>query len=310
VLIGDDDVRLRLDLDENAHLAVLRSDLDRHSSAVLTEVGGPSGWIDRRPAELLLTLTATPPRHRLATRPARLASTLQHRPGLSRWLDARLYGRADNILARLAELPGLGTGWWFLRYPDPEPHLRLRIPLLGADRFADAAHDLALWAARLHDDGLLADYTLVTYRPETRYGTGPTLTAAEAVFAADSRAALQRLSGDRQATTAAGMMTIAHAFTGDGSRWLLDHAPHRGGPRLDPAQLAHARHPYGDDGLATALATYRTLAAADGLDTDLVLADLLHLHHARMIGVDTASERLCLRLARAVAHTDLHRRSS
>jgi hypothetical protein len=33
VLIGDDDVRLRLDLDENAHLAVLRSHLDRHGRA-------------------------------------------------------------------------------------------------------------------------------------------------------------------------------------------------------------------------------------------------------------------------------------
>ena len=32
-----------------------------------------------------------------------------------------------------------------------------------------------------------------------------------------------------------------------------------------------------------------------------ILADLLHLHHARMIGVDDASERHCLRLARSIA---------
>lgn len=38
-----------------------------------------------------------------------------------------------------------------------------------------------------------------------------------------------------------------------------------------------------------------------------MLADLLHLHHARMIGVEAASERHCLRLARAVAHTNLYR---
>ncbi|WP_261576191.1 lantibiotic dehydratase family protein, partial [Frankia gtarii] len=57
VLIGDDDVRLRLDLDQNAHLALLRSHLDRHPNAVLTEAGGRAGWIDGRPAELLLTLT-------------------------------------------------------------------------------------------------------------------------------------------------------------------------------------------------------------------------------------------------------------
>ncbi|MGH3752543.1 MAG: hypothetical protein ACRDRP_07585 [Pseudonocardiaceae bacterium] len=115
---------------------------------------------------------------------------------------------------------------------------------------------------------------------------------------------------DRQAATAAGMITIAHGFTGDGARWLVDHVPHRGGPRLEPAQLSHARHPYPDDGLAAALGTYRALVDRDCLDIDQVLADLLHLHHARMIGVGTASERHCLRLARAVAHTDLLRRTS
>ncbi|MEO3861894.1 lantibiotic dehydratase [Acrocarpospora sp. B8E8] len=311
VLLGENDVRLRLDLDENAHLAVLRNHLDRHASAVLAEAGGPSGWIDGRPAELLLTLTHTPPRHRPPVRLVRPASTLQHRPALSPWLDAHLYGRSDDILARLADRPAteLTEGWWFLRYPDPEPHLRLRIPL-RATRFGDAAHDLAIWAERLHDDGLLHDYTLHTYRPETRHGTGPTLAAAEEVFAADSRAALQRLSGDRQAATAAGMIAIADAFTSDGLRWLSEHAPRRSGPRLEATQLAAARHPYGDDDLRTALAAYRALADRDGLDTDQVLADLLHLHHARMIGVDTASERHCLRLARAVAHASLVRRTS
>ncbi|CAJ61347.1 MULTISPECIES: lantibiotic dehydratase [Frankia] len=307
VLIGGDDVRLRLDLDENAHLGVLRSHLDRHGHAVLAETDGPAGWIDGRPAELLLTLTRTPPAHHPPARPAHPVSILAHRPGRSHWLDARLHGHTDHILTRLGELPGLPTGWWFLRYPHPEPHLRLRTPLCGAARFADVAHDLAGWAERLHNDGLLADYTLATYRPETRWGRGPTLAAAEAVFAADSRAALAWPSGNRQGATAAGMITIADGFTGDGARWLVDHAPHGGGPRLEPAQLAEARAPYGDDGLTAALATYRTLAARDGLDLDQMLADLLHLHHARMIGPDLASERHCLRLARATVQTDLAR---
>ncbi len=103
---------------------------------------------------------------------------------------------------------------------------------------------------------------------------------------------------------------MAHGFTGDGGRWLVDHVPHRTGPRLQPAQLAHARRAYEDDGLAAALSTYRALADRDGLEVDQMLADLLHMHHARMIGVDTASERHCLRLARAVAHTDLIRGTS
>ena len=86
-----------------------------------------------------------------------------------------------------------------------------------------------------HD--VVHDYGLHTYRPETRHGTGATLAAAEAVFAADSRAVVRRLAGDRLAATAAGMITIADGFTGDGLGWLAAHVPHRGGPRLGPAQL-------------------------------------------------------------------------
>ncbi|MFC4588553.1 lantibiotic dehydratase [Sphaerisporangium corydalis] len=163
VLIGDDDVRLRLDLEESAHLVVLRTHLDRRGNAVLTEACGPSGWIDGRPAELLLTLTRAQPSHRPPPRPARPANTFQHRPGLSPWLDARLYGQAEDIVPHLGDFP---AGWWFLRYPCPRSHLRLRLRLRDAAHFADAARDLALWARRLYDDGLLADYTLGTYRPD------------------------------------------------------------------------------------------------------------------------------------------------
>ncbi|GGK36318.1 hypothetical protein GCM10010124_31180 [Pilimelia terevasa] len=311
VLIGGDDVQLRLDLDQPAHLAVLREHLDRHGRAVITEAPGPAGWIDNRPAELMLTLTDPAP----ATRPprsARRASTVVHLPGRSRWLEARLYGRVDAILADLAGRAAdyLPPGWWFLRYPEPEPHLRLRIPLPHVDRFADAARHLARWVEELHGDAVVQDYSLHQYRPETRHGVGPILAAAEVVFAADSHAALRRLTGDRQANTAASMITIADGFTGDGLRWLTTHVPRHTGPRLDPAQLDAARVPFHDERLASALATYRALVEADGLDPDQVLGDLLHLHHARMIGVGTASEQHCLRLARTVAHTAHARRTA
>ncbi|GAA3200593.1 lantibiotic dehydratase [Actinocorallia longicatena] len=306
VLIGDDDVRLRLDLEENAHLTLLRSHLDRNPAAVLTEAPGPASWIGGRPAEILLTLTSGPP-PRPTTRRARPVTTVQHLPGPSPWLEARFYGPTDHILAHLAEAPELPDGWWFLRYPHPAPHLRVRVPLTGTT-FADAALGLAHRAQQLQGDGVLADYTLNTYRPETRYGTGVTLAAAEAVFAEDSRAVLRRLPGDRQATTSAGMIAIAHGFTGDGRRWLSDHAPHHTGARLDPAQLAAARSPHTGSRLAETLAVYRTRADRDGLDADRILADLLHLHHARMIGVDLPSERHCLRLARAIARAELARR--
>ncbi|MGC5054992.1 lantibiotic dehydratase [Micromonospora sp. DT48] len=304
ILVGADDVQLRLDLNDNAHLAVLRRQLERQAPTVVTEAPGPAGWIDNRPAELLLTLTHTPPAS-TPPRPAREVSTVRHRPGQSSWLESRLSGRVEDIVTDLARqtAPLLPAGWWFLRYPDPEPHLRLRIPLDDAGQFAVTARTLAQWVQRLEGDGVVHDYSLHTYRPETRHGTGHTLTAAEAVFAADSRTVLRRLTGDRQARTAAGMIAIADAFTGHGLRWLADHVPHHRGSRLDPAQLDLARTPHRDDGLASAITGYRDLAAADGLNLNEVLADLLHLHHARMIGVDLASERHCLRLARTIART-------
>ncbi|HWF81594.1 MAG TPA: lantibiotic dehydratase family protein, partial [Streptosporangiaceae bacterium] len=80
VLVGDDDVWLRLGLDDHAHLAVLRDKVDRHASTVITEAPCPAGWIGGRPAEFLLTLTRAEPATRSA-RPARAACTLQHRPG-------------------------------------------------------------------------------------------------------------------------------------------------------------------------------------------------------------------------------------
>ncbi|MFB9235036.1 lantibiotic dehydratase [Plantactinospora siamensis] len=309
VLVGDDDIRLRLDLDNHTHLAVLRDHLDRHPRTVISEAPGSAGWIGERPAELLLTLTHPA----LAARPARSARTatnVQHWPGRSRWLEAHLHGRLDDILTDLAARPAdhLPAGWWFLRYPHPEPHLRLRIPLPDSDWFADIARHLTGWVQHLHDDALVHDYSLHPYRPETRHGAAATLAAAERVFAADSRAALHRLTGDRQAATTAGMIAIADSFTGDGMRWLITHVPHRTGPRLDPAQLGHARRPVHDDRLAAALAAYRPMVVEDGLDPDEVLGDLLHLHHARMIGVDPASEQHCLRLARTIARTTLARR--
>ena len=311
VLVGQDDVRLRLDLDNPAHLALLRHDLDRHPRTMISEAPGPAGWIGNRPAELVLTLThtvpATPP-----ARPARPASTVRHWPGRPQWLEARMSGRVDAILTDLARRPAdhLPAGWWFLRYPQPEPHLRLRIPLTDAERFSDVARHLADWVDDLHDGGAVHDYGLHPYRPETRHGTGPALAAAEAVFAADSSAVLRRMTGDRQATTAAGMIAIADGFTGDGLAWLAAHAPHLTGPRLNPAQLDLARSPLREVHLAAALAAYRSHVDADGRDPAVVLADLLHLHHARMIGVDPASERHCLRLARTIARTAHGRRAA
>ena len=69
------------------------------------------------------------------------------------------------------------------------------------------------------------------------------------------------------------------------------------GPALDRNLLAQIQQPISVSAellerRRSAVAAYR--AVLDDADADVVLADLLHLHHARMIGIDTDSELRCL----------------
>ncbi|HEX8866467.1 MAG TPA: thiopeptide-type bacteriocin biosynthesis protein, partial [Lentzea sp.] len=296
-------------------LTLLRRHLARHATAILTEPGDPAGWLHGRAHEVVLTLGRTPAEHPKPSPRVTRASTTAHRPGMSQWLYAKLYGRSDDILH---QVPALGDAYsrasWFIRYHAPVPHLRLRLALRDETEFACTARRLAVWADQLRDAGVLAGYSLGTYQPEPRFGTGPTLAAAEAVFAADSRAVLSHLHADPVVRTAAGIITITDGFADNGLTWLLDHVDHRGHGSADRVAqhrdtvIDTARHR--DTALQTALARYRTLAEADSLNVDRVLADLLHLHHARSIGPDLASERYCLRLARTAAKTMLMRQAS
>jgi class I lanthipeptide synthase len=343
VHLGEQDVHIRLDLNEPAHLALLRIHLDRAGKATLTEAPEPHdyGWNGGHAHELVIPLTATrPPSAPLFARqagPIRATHHPGHAPGSSRWLYARLYGHPDRqtdiLTTPLPDLlstweDGQPPDWWFLRYRDPEPHLRLRIRLPDVRTYGAAAQRLGVWADRVRHLGLLRNIVLDTYYPEVgRYGTGAAMHAAEAVFAADSTVAIAALtvaaggSSDLHALTAASFADLTTAFTGS-LQWLVDHVKHKPGPvpareiydqamRLaDPsADWATLRRLPGGEQLVlawgrrrSALAAYRAhLSPAEGPDPDPVLASLLHLHHARLVGTNQDSERTCLRLARTAA---------
>ncbi|WP_373869951.1 thiopeptide-type bacteriocin biosynthesis protein [Acrocarpospora macrocephala] len=319
VQLGDDDVRIRLDLTEPAHLTLLRAHLNRTGNAALTEGNAEYGWIGGRPHEIVVPFAlkanpqAVPPPRRSTLAcpgPGRL-------PGASEWFYAKLYGhpgrQADLLTIYLPDLlsawdTGSPDDWWFLRYDDPEPHLRLRLRLHDPGQYGAAAHLFGAWATRVHCDGLLRDFTLNTYHPETgRYGTGAALHQAETAFAADSAVAVAQLRTglNAQALVAASHVDIATNFIGgDGLPWLVEQVARGGEPALDRDVLGQARQllpvpPGLLERRRTTLSEYR--AQLDGDDVNAILADLLHLHHARMIGIDPDSERTCLRLARAVA---------
>ncbi|GAA4552725.1 lantibiotic dehydratase [Amycolatopsis samaneae] len=347
VYLGGNDQRIRLNLDEPAHLHLLRAELDRHGRATVHEAPAVDAfdWLDGYAHEIVVPLASThartwPP---IPARTAPITATTAedgHLPGAGEWLFCKLYGHPDRHTALLAThlrdllwtLDG-PVQWWFLPYRDPDNHLRLRIRLTNPTSFGEVAARVGAWAAELRRLGLIATMQLDTYHPETgRFGHGPAMTAAEAVFAADSAAALAQRAhltapgaADVRALTAASLLDLAAAFTGGhktGAAWLIENITTDPIPAPDRAvydqalHLAEPRHnaaavrklPGGEeitqawDRRRTALSAYRvTLHAAGAPAPDGVLASLLHLHCIRTSGIAPENERISHRLARAAA---------
>ena len=348
VLLVQGDRRLPLDLADEGQLGLLRASSRQAQAIVLEEAAAPgaNGWFGERAHEIVVQLRAT----RIATERPSIGIQVAgrgdgHVPGASAWLFAKLYGpqsRQSELLARY--IPAFlaqweeRPGWWFTRYHDPEPHIRLRIALADASEFGSAAARVGTWAQRLRQEGLLHDVQFATYYPETgRWGSGPLMAAAEAVFGADSLAVTTQLAEPledlHQALTATQFLSMAIAFTGSldlGVSWVVRNAMVKA-PRPLPRSVreqavvvadptddwAGLRALPGGQAIARAwrsrdlaLASYRALLTeAGGVDTDAVLTSLLHAHHMRAVGHDPDDERCCLQLARAAAQAWTARRA-
>jgi thiopeptide-type bacteriocin biosynthesis protein len=339
VAVGAGDRRMRLDLGEPIDRAVLRAHLAAASGPV-TIAEAPAaaeyGWIGGRAHEIVIPLAATAPPD---PAPAVLSGTapLPVPADGAGVVYARLHAHPEALDAILTRhLPDLleqweaPPRWWFVRYLLPSSHLRLR--LHDVDH-AQAAGRIAAWADGLRQRGLVGEVVFDAYRPETgRYGPGTAMDAAEALFAADSAAALAQLSflaGARdvapQALAAASLLDLAGAVLGTPSSadvWLLAHPAYAAGA---PAQDREMRRqtmslttprvlpdmPGGDQvaaawtARATAAAVYTARLAPEATrhTPETVLGSLLHLHHVRALGPDPQSEAVTFKLARAVALT-------
>jgi thiopeptide-type bacteriocin biosynthesis protein len=122
-------------------------------------------------------------------------------PG-SDWLYAKLYcgpATADRVLLEVAEpvvraalASGAADRWFFVRYSDPDRHLRLRLHGDARRLMAEVLPLLGEAAAPYLHDGRVARLQLDTYVPEVeRYGGPPALGLAEQLFMLDSQAALR-----------------------------------------------------------------------------------------------------------------------
>lgn len=363
VLLTEGDQRIPLRLDDPHHLRILRRELDRNPGSRLYEPPGggfDNGWLASADgayaAEAVVPLLRrplsgrdaadAPPRRAWVTREPRREL---HLPG-GDWLYGKVFGPLagqDEVVRKW--LPALVTAmesqgsdlWFFIRYADPEPHLRLRFRVGRAARWAGllaAVHD---WVDVLRDVGLAHRLELDGYDPEVeRYGGPEAMAAAHRAFEYDSRATmalldvLARTRGlPLDVVAAASIAELVRSFGGPamleawqsaggrpGTGEVLDRASVRAAASLitpghvdesDPTRLAVAAawqqrraaiDVYGFRIADPAQPGTRRIPALD------VAESLVHMHCNRLLGVDRARERQVVALARAATAEHLRRR--
>lgn len=349
VALSDADRTLRLDLTVPAHAAILHAHLARNDEAMLTEtITDPAdyGWIGGHAHEIVLPLVATSPpvpAPAAVSRPPLSGHSHGQFPAApgTTWLNAKLHThpqRLDEIITDhlprlLADLDG--PECWFIRYRSATEtdHLRLRLRTPNPETYATVLLAVGAWAHQLRAKKVIGQLVIDTYQPETgRYGHGPALAAAEAVFVADSRAVttqLRHLPEHVLARDALVAINVAATVTGllggtAAMRWLTSR-PAPPGSATDRAALAQVTALFDDvtdtgpagwngdlaatwQARAAALAAYRAHLHTSA-DLDVAAESLLHMHHNRAIGIDRDRENRCRRLARhaALAFTARHR---
>jgi thiopeptide-type bacteriocin biosynthesis protein len=156
---------------------------------------GPGG---RFVHELVIPFCVAQPAPARASIPPRPGPAVARRfgPG-SEWLYVKLYSgasAADRILREVVD-PVLeelaGVQWFFLRYADPDTHLRVRFHGDPAVLRHDVYPRLCDASAELLEAGLVQRVQLDTYERELeRYGGDDGIALAEQLFHADSAAVL------------------------------------------------------------------------------------------------------------------------
>ncbi len=140
-------------------------------------------------------------------------------PG-SEWLYLKLYGnsnREDELLAfdlnnfwKKISNDGLATSFFFIRYQDNEPHIRLRFRGEPEQLSARLMPCLNQWFLFLAESGLLSKIVIDTYEREVeRYGGPELIETAEELFYYDSLAAINLLFLKRAGTLKIGFDTVA-----------------------------------------------------------------------------------------------------
>lgn len=336
---------VEIHLEAPLHRRLFRDELRRKPDLVVTETArrgaADLGWLGGHANEIVVPLvrTADGP----AERPAEVwrPATVRHRsaPG-GDWVFAKLYSGSerhaeilgDHLPRLLREVLPMVDRWFFLRYADPEQHVRLRFHGPAQTLNGSVLPALHTWAGELCDGGLLRRLVLDTYEPEVdRYGGAGTVAAAERAFGADSEAVLAQLPITRnagrpvpdEALVAVNFADLLRRLDPEWTGWygraevahydgmhrdvrvavaLLDEV--LGAGSADFAAVAPVIRAAWEE-RAPAIGDYATaLRAAEGHTPARfrTAADsLLHMHHNRLIGTDPDLEKRAHAVASRVA---------
>jgi thiopeptide-type bacteriocin biosynthesis protein len=218
VVLADDDNALPVDLDNALAVESLIQLLKNRDVATLTEmypgaeelaVEGDDGHYVH---ELLIPCIARTTKDERAQSPIigrsePVSAPRTFAPG-SEWVFAKLYASApasDRLLSHVvgpvsAALLGKGMidRWFFVRYSDPDEHLRWRLHVAGRTRPATVQRQIERAVATALSDGLVRRLAFDTYQREIeRYGGDVGIEVAEQYFWLDSEAIVELLDPEK-----------------------------------------------------------------------------------------------------------------
>lgn len=216
------DNRLLLDLASPEHVEQLRDELrrlDDDEIVLLQEpLPGPEhAWLTgpegHHIPEFVFPLARCPqgteaPRADSTSSAALPSRADRLRPPGSDWLYVKVYGlgdEQDELLAdevrNLGEFAigsGLAAGWFFLRYADPAPHLRVRFTGEPGRLLGTLLPHVARWGQDLIAQCRCSSFAFDTYEREIeRYGGLSAIAVAEEIFTVDSETVVELLDALR-----------------------------------------------------------------------------------------------------------------
>ena len=324
VYLCEADRWLPIDLESDVSLALLCDQSRQAASSTLLfkEIypGVDEMWVTRgldRHATEFIASYASRPIERAAASVSSPTQRVRYGPG-SEWLYVKLYvgaNRTETLLtssiAPLVEslkAKRMVQKWFFLRYADPLPHVRLRF---HAEEGSDTAvRDCAIGAfeAWLCDEQI-DRYSLDTYDPELeRYGGVGAITAAEQLFWIDSEICLNVLATDNGEPTELRIRSAARSFDGifsafyaqPGVKEALDEEP---GVKLKAQDWTLVKElqcktpttPFGD-----AFHAALTALAQQSISRNPLTRTVSNLHHmhCNRLGLDAKAERRTMNILR------------